>query len=420
MRRHEFVYTFIFAVAASSFFVCSAVSPAAADDVTFGKSSESVDSPSQTVIDLRRNLLNPEVEALFFHSMNEIFETRNVAAGTSKWRLSRSNGVLPDYEFGGESFEYADFAERTKTNAFLVIRDGKIAFEDYRNYTSETERFSSFSMAKSIVSILIGAAIDKGFISSVDDVVEAYVPELKGTGYEGVSLRHVLQMRSGVDYEERYDFGEKPSLAAQIHEMAIVQNEERFTDRAQGLTRKTEPGTQFNYATMDTAVLGRVLESAVDKPLAEITSEWLWRPAGMERDGYWIADGPDGIGRALAGMGFNATLRDYGRIGQMMLNEGKARGRTIISEDWVLESTSIKPFSADQAEEAGGYGYQWWKLDTLPGAFAAVGLAGQYIYVHPASSTVIVKLSYYPIEKSDTLTRESMTFFEAIASSDLQ
>ncbi len=419
MFNLEFGRSFLLALSAGSVFVCNSVSSAAAADVALAQPSDNIDGPSPTIIDLRRNLLNPEVEALFFHSMNEIFETRNVEAGESTWGFSRSNGMLPSYEIDGEFFDYAAFAERTKTNAFLVIRNGKIVFEDYRNYTSETERFSSFSMAKSIVSILIGAAVDKGFIKSVDDVVETYVPELRGTGYEGVSLRNVLQMRSGVDYDERYDFGEEPSLAAQIHEMAIVQNKERFTDRAQGLTRKTEPGAEFNYATMDTAVLGRVLESAVNKSLAEITSEWLWRPAGMERDGYWIADGPEGVGRALAGMGFNATLRDYGRIGQMMLNEGRAHGRRVISKNWVRESTAIKPFSSDQAEGVGGYGYQWWKLDTLPGAYAAVGLGGQYIYVHPASNTVIVKLSYYPIKDSATLTKETMSFFEAVAQSDL-
>ena len=383
-------------------------------------SRNSVDPPAPTMVALRWNLLNPTVQSLFFHNMDELFETRHVQRAPAAWALPRSPEPLPSYTFNGEVFTYKDFAERTLTNAFLVIRDGQVTFEDYRNRTLAEDRFASFSMAKSIVSILIGIAIEKGVIASIDDKADTYVPELKGTGYEGVSIRHILQMRSGVAYEERYDFGENPSLAAQVHENAIVLNRARFTDAVAGISRGQEPGSRFNYATMDTAVLGRVLEEASGRALAEITQEWLWQPAGMEDGGFWIADGPEGVGRELAGMGYNASLRDFGRLGLMMLNNGYAGERGVIPEAWVRESTQMIAFEAGESDGIGtGYGYQWWQLDDEPGAFAAVGLAGQFIYVHPASRTVIVKLSYFPVAEQDALTAESVAFFGAIGATNL-
>lgn len=384
-------------------------------------SRNSVEPPSPSMVALRWNLLNPAVESLYFHNMDELFETRWVKPAPVASVLQNSPEPLPSYTFNGTVFTYEEFAERTMTNAFLVIRDGQITFEDYRNRTRADDRFASFSMAKSIVSVLVGIAIEKGAIRTVDDLASAYVPELKGTGYEGVSLRHILQMRSGVAYEERYDFGENPSLAAQVHENAIVLNRARFTDAVSGITGRDAPGSRFNYATMDTAVLGRVLEAASGRPLAEITQEWLWQPAGMEHGGFWIADGPEGVGRELAGMGYNATLRDFGRLGLLMLNGGHAGERAVIPEAWVKDATQMIAFKAGESDDIGkGYGYQWWQLDDEPGAFAAVGLAGQFIYVHPASRTVVVKLSYFPVAEQAALTAESVAFFGAIAAANMR
>ena len=350
------------------------------------------------VQELRRHMLDAPVNALFFHNMEELFDTRTVTRAGSVASFPRDDaGPPPDLDFDGKTYSYDEFADATYTNAFLIIRDGTIVFEDYRNNTSADTRFIAFSMSKSITSMLIGIAIEKGTIESVDDLAIKYVPELRGSGYDGVTIRQILEMRSGVDYEERYDFGENPSLAAMIHENAIVQNKERFADRARTIKRKTDPGSRFNYATLDAAVLGWILSRATGQAISKFMSENLWEPAGMEYSGFWISDGQPGVGRELNGMGYNATLRDFGRLGQLMLNGGKLNGRRILPEDWVRESTRMKPFPADGGTGArNGYGYQWWKVDDNPGAFAAVGLQGQFIYVHPASRTVIVKLSFFP------------------------
>ena len=230
-----------------------------------------------------------------------------------------------------------------------------------------------------------------GYIDSLDTPISDYLPELEGGGYDGVSIRHVMQMRSGVEYEERYDFA-NPGTAASNHIAALVRNTARFADVARTLPRIHEPGTLFQYKTIDTAVLGWLIERATGGSVAAYTASCLWEPLGAEADGYYIMDGPPGVGREFSGAGFNATLRDFARFGQMMLNGGVADGRRIISEDWVREST--EPSGADGVQR-GGYGLQWWMIGA-GGAYAAIGLQGQYIYIDPATRTVVVKLSYYP------------------------
>lgn len=373
--------------------------------------------PASTLIELRRALLAPPANALFFHNMDELFESRVVERGDITSPLSSAVVRPPPLEYRGQVYSYDEFARATFTNAFLIIRNGEILVEDYRNMTRPDSRFAAFSVSKTIIALLVGIAIEQGAIGSPDDTVEAYVPELVGSGYEGSSIRSLLEMRSGVDYEERYDFGANPSLAAIVHDSAVVQNKERFADRARGLRRKAPPGERFNYATMDTAVLGWALERATGQPLSEFMSESLWKPAGMEFTGFWIADGPAPVGRELSGMGFNASLRDFGRLGQLLLEHGKREGRSVVPEAWMRQATSMKPLTGNVGVAVGtgaGYGYCLWKVDDDPGSYSAVGLAGQFIYVHPESKTVIVKLSYYPLEQSDELDARAIAYFKTI------
>jgi CubicO group peptidase (beta-lactamase class C family) len=364
--------------------------------------------PPDPVTAMRQHWLDDGINSFNFRNSAQIFETRIVAKGKVTWPLLQgAKTTMPA--------DYDTWARRTYTNALLVIHDGRIVFEDYRNRTTPEDRFISFSMAKTITALLVGLAVQDGRIASIDDPVSKYVPELKGGGYDGVSIRHVLQMRSGVAYEERYDFGEKPSLAAQIHMNAIIANKERFADRATTIGRTAEPGNRFNYATLDTAVLGWVVERATGEKLARYMSRRLWQPLGAEAHGFWIADGPEGVGRELSGMGYNARLRDFGRLGMMLLNKGKANGRQVVPESWVTQQTTMIPFAASAALGLGkGYGFQTWQLDSEPGAYSAVGLAGQFIYVHPASNTVIVKLSHFPNPEPEGIIEETLKGFHAI------
>lgn len=368
------------------------------------------------VIAMRWQLLNPDVNSFIFREMDKIFETREVSNSGDEWDLPKGTAMaMPADTFGGGNYDYAQFAERTFTNALLVIRDGKIVFEDYRNRMEEDDRHLAFSMSKTITSLLVGIAAQQGKIASLDDPATKYVPQLRGTGYDGATIRQILQMRSGVDYQERYDFGANPSFAGKLHEQAIVLNKMRFADGALETKRANQPGSTFNYSTLDTMVLGWILEEATGQKLEDFTQANLWGPLGAEEDGYWLADGPPGNGRALNGMGFNATLRDFGRLGQLMLNDGMRGDTRVIPEGWMKQATAMLPTGAPAGQGFPGYGYQIWQVDDEPGAYAAVGLAGQFIYVSPATKTVIVKLSYYPPVPPADVDGEVIAYFKAIA-----
>ena len=370
------------------------------------------------VIAMRWQWLNPDVNSFTFREDDRVFESRAVPRGGAAWDLPSAGGFkMPADNFGGQTYDYPQFAERTYTNAMLVIRHGKVAFEDYRNRSDDMTRFVSMSMAKTVTSLLVGIALGEHKIASLDDPAMKYVPELKGSGYDGVTIRQILQMRSGTDYEERYDFGVHPSFAGKLHRDAIILNKMRFAAGALQTKRRDQPGSKFNYATLDTMVLGWVLENATGAKLEDYTRDKLWGPLGAQADAFWIADGPPGQGRALNGMGFNATLRDFGRLGLLMLHDGKRGDTQVVPAGWMKQATTMLPTGIPKGAPGGfpGYGFQIWQVDDEPGAFCAVGLAGQYIYVSPATDTVIVKLSYYPPVEPPTVTPESVGYFKAIA-----
>ncbi len=373
--------------------------------------------PSPAVIAMREQWLNPAINSFTFRNTDKVFESRAVPRSGPVAPLATGPTLtMPVHSTGSMVMGYDGWADRTFTNALLVMKDGKLVFEDYRNKSDAATHFISFSMAKTITALLVGIALDEHKIHSLGDKAGDYVPELKAGGYGDATIRQIMQMRSGVDYEERYDFGEHPSLAATIHMKAVVRNQMRFADPAVTIGKKTVPGSTFNYATLDTAVLGWILERATGEKLETYTASRLWGPLGAEAGAFWLADGPPGIGRALNGMGYNAVLRDFARLGQLMLDGGKANGKQIVPAGWVGQMTTMIPFPADSARKAEfkGYGLQTWQVDDEPGAFSAVGLAGQFIYVHPQTRTVIVKLSYNPPVEPEWLTPEVLSYFHAI------
>ncbi len=359
------------------------------------------------VQDLRRKMNDADVNALTFHSMDQLFTTRTVARSGAVWELPKADHPLDfTYAFKGQQYTPEQFLDRTYTNALLVMKDGRIVSEIYRNNTNQQTRFMAWSVTKSITAILIGCAVQEGRIKSLDDRITTYLPELKGGGYDGVTVRQILQMRSGVDYEERYDFA-NPGVAARNHEQALVGNVVRFADAARTIKRQHKPGEVWAYKTLDTAVLGWLLERVSGgSTVAAYAAQRLWEPLGAERDGFFIMDGQPGVGREFNGAGFNATARDFARIGQMMLQDGQANGHQIVSPEWVREATKAT------GGPGPGYGYQWW----IPNdhAFQALGLQGQYIFVDRATRTVVVKLSYFPPENMEAHD-ETGAFLEAVS-----
>ena len=358
---------------------------------------------------LRWHMLDNNVSALMFRNMDDLFTTRTVARSGPVWELPRRDHALDfTYTWQEQILSAEQFLERTYTNALLVMKDGRIVSEIYRNNSNEHSRFIGWSMTKSLTSVLVGCALADSRIDSLDTPITHYLPELKSGGYDGVSIRHVMQMRSGVDYEERYDF-ENPGTAAGNHIAALVRNTARFADVARTLPRIHTPGEFFQYKTIDTAVLGWLIERVTFNSVAAYTERCLWEPLGAKADGFYIMDGAPGVGREFSGAGFNATLRDYARFGQMILNGGVANGRRIVSENWVRQST--RPTGGED-QRRGGYGLQWWTIADSD-AFSAIGLQGQYIYIDPATRTVVVKLSYFPPGDNTALDAETLAFMAA-------
>jgi CubicO group peptidase (beta-lactamase class C family) len=364
---------------------------------------------------LRWHMLDSDVNSLMFRSMDELFTTRSVPRAGAVWNLPRSDRPLDfSYSWQGQTLQADAILERTYTNALLVLKDGRIVSETYRNGSNEHTRFIGWSMTKSITSVLIGCALTEGRIDALDTPIARYLPELAEGGYAGASILDVMEMRSGVDYEERYDF-ENPGTAATNHIVALVRNTARFADAAKTLRSIHRPGEHFQYKTIDTAVLGWLVERVTGSSVAAYTARCLWEPLGAESDGFYIMDGAPGVGREFSGAGFNATLRDYARFGQMMLDGGVAHGHRIVPEDWVRRSTQPRH---PEDTRRGGYGLQWWTIGSSD-AYSAIGLQGQYIYVDPASRTVVVKLSYFPPGDNSALDAETLAFMAAASAWNL-
>jgi len=364
-----------------------------------------------TMIEGRNHLFDPGLTFLTFQHMDQLFATRAVRASGKPWVLPKDEKKFDvNYTYDGKTYVLEEFLEKTSTNALLVINNQRIVVEIYRNASNEKTRFISWSMAKSITSTLIGIALSEGKVTSIDDPVTKYLPEMEGSGYQGVTIRHLLMMRSGVDWVEIYKFKE-PTQLTEVYNNSLVGYKYRWCDYAAKQSKpKNAPGTVFNYSTLDASVLGCVLERAAGMKGADYMTEKLWKPAGMERDAYWIMDGPPEVGREFFGAGFNATLRDYGRFGLMILNGGVADGKQVVPGDWVKQATDggHEPVAPGAPT---GYQYQWWTIPNSK-AFMAVGLHHQFIYIDPDTRTVIVKLSATPKPVGDQ--PEHLAFFRAV------
>jgi len=293
--------------------------------------------------------------------------------------------------YGEEDWMLDKFLESSDTIAFLVLKDGTMRYEKYFQGHTQNSISQAFSASKSITSILIGSAIDDGYIKSVDQVITDFVPELAAAGFDQVPIKDLLYMRSGMAYVENdIPFGIHVKFNYTSHlENAILD-----------LEMRKEYTKEFIYKTGDNALLGLILDRALgDKTITEYTRERLWTPLGMENDGVWTLD-HEGDGLEKTWCCLAASARDFAKLGQLYLNRGLWNGQQIISEDWVEQSTTFGAFDSstwpqrfvDMGLE--GYGYQWWLISEETGKFFAWGKDGQFIYVNPTSDVVIVRLGW--------------------------
>ena len=311
---------------------------------------------------------------------HKIFPNRTIEKGDSTFYFIEGLEKKPkSIEFESEEMEFEEFLKKQKTVAFLVIKNDSLLYERYfRNYDEESI-VASFSIAKSVLSILVGIAIDEGLILSVDEPITKYIPELKPNGFDKVTIKHLLQMTSGLDYNEGYfnPFGD----------VATFYYGKKLREEIPKMKLKQEPGVEFKYASGNTQILGLVLERALnDRTISDYLEEKIWIPLEMEYDASWSIDRRnDGIEKTFCCL--NARTRDFAKIGRLYLNKGNWNGKQIVSEEWVTESTKVDRTEGSQRY----YQYQWW-LPSDDGDFMAQGILGQYIYVNPEEDLIIVRL----------------------------
>jgi CubicO group peptidase (beta-lactamase class C family) len=321
---------------------------------------------------------------------DEIFPSRSVRRAATASPLARAAGEPAlRYDYQGRTFTLDDYMARNPATGLLIARDDTIFVERYQYARTDRDRFTSWSMAKTVTSMLIGIAIGEGRIRSVDDPAATYVPALAGTEYGRTSLRHLLQMSSGIRFVEEYTGADDVSrLAAETFRQlgpGGVASVTPYNERA------VAAGTKFSYASVETEVLGLVLAAAVGRSVSQYLQEKIWQPIGAEADGTWIIDRS---GQEVTFCCFNAVLRDYARLGLLLAHDGSWGGRQIVPAAWVKDATSVR---TDQphlrprtATPFFGYGYQTWIFPEERRMFAFLGVRGQAIYVDPGSRLVLV------------------------------
>lgn len=305
------------------------------------------------------------------------FQSRPLITGNSHFNFKTTHSGKFPKELNGIPFD--KYLSDNNTVAFLIIKNDTIQYEKYFKGYDQERIVPSFSMAKSVTSILIGCAIEEGFIKSVDEPITNYIPELEKNGFDKVTIKHLLQMTSGIKFNESYvnPFGDAASFYYGVNLRKEIRK----------VKLKSEPGKKFDYVSGNTQLLGLVLERSLKgKTITSYLQEKLWTPLGMEYDGSWSIDRKkNGLEKTFCCL--NARARDFAKIGRLYKNKGNWNGMQIISQKWVEESTK-----SDTSEgSADFYQYQWW-LPTPSEDFIAEGILGQFVYVNPSKDLIIVRL----------------------------
>ncbi len=355
-----------------------------------------------------------------FRHLEQIMPAKRIRRSGSKHEFARNIRELnKTYEFRGETRSVGGFLDRTVTTGFLVVKDDEIVTEKYFLGATEETMFTSMSVAKSFVSALVGIAIDEGFIKDVDDSITDYVTTLRGSGYDGVPIKHVLQMSSGVKFNEVYDdlFSDINLLFYKVFGLG-----QPMDDYMAGLGAESPSGETSYYRSCDTQALGMLISAATGKSVSEYLEEKIWGRIGMEHDAFWSTDDH---GTEIAFGFLNAALRDYAKFGTLYLHGGSYNGEQIVSKEWVSESVTpdnphLQPGEKPKGYETFGnfgYQYQWWIPDNPDGEYLAIGVWGQYIYVYPKENLVIVKTSVDPDFEANNYEHddETVTLCRSIA-----
>ena len=356
----------------------------AANGRVYVVATEQIGTPRQ----IYDGTLTPQLAVNTFRNAQRLFPTHTIPRSKSPFPLTAASTLRPLFiRDRGRIYTLDEYLKLNRVAGVLVLQDNRIKLERYRFGNSEHTHWLSMSIAKAVTGTLIGAALKQGLITDLADPVTRYVPALAGSAYEGVSIRDVLTMTSGVRWDETYN--DPRSDRRQFLEAQMTKQSGSVLALLRSLPRAAPPGYVFNYNTGEAQVAAEVLQGAVKTSLAMYLWERIWNRFGMEEDATWWLDSPGGL--EIGGSGLSATLRDYGRFGLFLLQDGVASGDTILSHEWIDEATSPKTLRGGSVLERG---YFW---STSPdgkaqgtGGYAARGLYGQSLYINPSARVVIV------------------------------
>ncbi|HPA38588.1 MAG TPA: serine hydrolase [Phenylobacterium sp.] len=348
----------------------------------------------------------PDEQKWGYKHMEEINPTHVFKRGATVHALPMAQTQIdPKWTHDGKTWDTASYMAAMRTSGVLVLKDGKVILERYGLDRGPNDRWTSFSVAKSVTATLVGMAVKDGYIKSLDDPVTTYIPKLTGPGYAGVTVRQLITMTSGVKWNE--DYTDPNSDVAKVGFSSDEAGVNPVVSYMRKLPREATPGTKFVYKTGETDLAGILVSSATGKTLSAYLSEKLWAPYGMEQDGIWM---DDIAGHERGGCCISITLRDYARIGQFMLDGGKIDGKDVLPDGWVADATAAHVTLPPESGET-GYGYFWW---LMPGGYSAQGIFGQQIMIYPKERLVIAINSAWPRATGRDLWGAQAVFNEAI------
>jgi CubicO group peptidase (beta-lactamase class C family) len=329
----------------------------------------------------------PDQQVANYPAMEAKFPSRLIKAGGKVWELPKAAAEPKlSWTFKGETWDMDRYMRDNRAAGVLVIKDGEIVLERYGFSQTADSRWTSFSVAKSFSSTLVGAAIRDGKIKSLEDPITHYLPGLKGSAYEGVTVRQLLNMTSGVKWNEDYE--DANSDVAKFSAEPSVNGSDPVVTYMARLPREAEPGTKWVYKTGETNLVGSLVRAATGKTMAQYLSEKVWKPVGMQADAIWQVDLGGG---EIAGCCLAATLRDYGRFALFFMEGAKVNGSSIVPDGWVRQATTTTEPALKDMEGRSGYGFQWW---TTPGVqYRASGIFGQGMWINPEKKLIVITQS---------------------------
>ena len=333
-----------------------------------------------------------------FRAMEKLVKVNDVDAGGTVHPLAEGKPLKLQFDVDA-------YMKNQRNAGLIIVQDGKIRLEKYALDYGKEGRWTSFSVAKSLTSTMVGAAVRDGYIKSLDDKVTAYIPDLKGSAYDDVSVRQLLTMTSGVKWNEDYTDPKSDVALFNLHK--AEPGVDVTVSYMRKLPREAPAGSKWVYKTGETNLIGVLVSSATKKTLSAYLSEKVWKPFGMESDAFWMLGS---TGHEISGCCFSARLRDYARFGEFILGGGVAGGKPVLPADWLASATTKQ---ADIAQPGRGYGYQWWTNDD--GSFAAQGIFGQGIFIDPKRKLIIASNGNWPTATDpEGVGKEREAFYKSV------